>query len=43
MCPKTGISRYIACVTMPYHVYKGIAKLNGAAFKSKPLTIEKGK
>ena len=34
VCPKTGNSR---CVTLPYHVYKEIIKLNGVVFKSKPI------
>ena len=43
VCPKTGNSRCFAYVTVPYHVYKEIIKLNGVVFKSKPLKTEQAK
>ena len=43
VCPKTGISRCFAYVTVPYHVYKEIIKLNGVVFKSKPIKTEHAK
>ena len=43
MCLKTGNSRCFACVTVSYHVYKEIIKLNGVAFKPKPIKIEDAK
>ena len=43
MCFKTGNSRCFAYVTVPYHLYKEIIKLNGVAFKSKPIKIEDAK
>ena len=43
MCPKTGNFRCFAYVTVPYHVYNEIIKLNGVVFKSKPIKIEDAK
>ena len=43
VCPETGNSRCFAYVTVPYHVYKEIIKLNGVVFKSKPIKIEDAK
>ena len=43
MCLKTGNSRFLAYVIVPYHVYKEIIKLNGVVFKSKPIKIEDAK
>ena len=43
VCPKTGNSRRFAYVTMTYNVYKEIIKLNGVAFKSKPIKINNAK
>ena len=43
VCPKTGNSRCFAYVTVPYHVYKEIIKLNGVVFKSRPIKIEDAK
>ena len=33
VCRKTGNSRYFAYVTVPYHVYKEIIKLNAVVFR----------
>ena len=43
VCAKTGNSRCFAYVTVPYHVYKAIIKLNGVVFKSQPIKIEDAK
>ena len=43
MCPKTSNCRYFAYITVPYHVYKEIVKLNDVIFKSKPIKIEDAK
>ena len=43
VCPKTGNSRCLAHVTVPYHVYKEIIKINDVVFKSKPIKIEDAK
>ena len=38
-----GNSKYLAYVTVPYHVYKELVKLNGVVFKSRPIKIEDAK
>ena len=43
VCPKTDNSRCFTYVTVPYHLYKEIIKLNGVVFKSKPVKIEHAK
>ena len=35
VCPKMGNSRCFTYVTVPYHTYNEIVKLNGVVFKSK--------
>ena len=43
VCPKMGNSRCFKYVTVPYHAYNEIVKLNGVVFKSKPMKIEDAK
>ena len=41
--PKMGNCKCFAYVTVPYHIYKEIVKLNSVVFKSKPIKIEDAK